>query len=316
MTALDLRGDVGSELDDPAHASRPVEHGIVRSLDPDRATILGHALELAGLRLAAPRRFPECPVGRCIALGRRHKRAVVAPLQLGEGIAEEFEKDRIGGEDGAVGGELGAGARAVDRVHQVTQVGIEQAHGRSPRSQRSYCFSFRYGSAQLSLCYVKDGITETSYNWRVKSQFKFRQNNIGLVPAERVASEPRSSAPGSGIALGGFQALQGPGTLLLELRRGQLARIDTARELHAEGDRLLLLRRQHHARACRRPSPLRPFCVRDPARIPIGPEPTEVLLQDHRLPRFGSGSLAGAQGGCERDGGDTMIHGRSPQVLS
>ncbi len=112
----------------------PVEDGIVRRLDPDRPPILGDALELARLRLAAPERLPEEPVRVAVAFGLGHEHRMTPPHDLGPRVAHEIEEIGIGDLDDAVRGKFDPCARSIECDHERTKIGIEKRHVAFPRS--------------------------------------------------------------------------------------------------------------------------------------------------------------------------------------
>ena len=132
---LDLRRDVGGELDDLGDATGAVENRAVGCLDPDHAAIFGNALELVGLRLTPVQRIPERAIGGRVALRRSYEVAVVLALQLAKRVADKVEEVGVGFQNGAVGGERDASMRTIDAVEQRTQRGSEQTHRQVPNQR-------------------------------------------------------------------------------------------------------------------------------------------------------------------------------------
>ncbi|KNY20250.1 hypothetical protein [Methylobacterium sp. ARG-1] len=81
-----------------------------------------------------------------------------------------------------------------------------------------------------------------------------------------------------------FQPLQSALILVIELRRRHLAGIDTARELLAVLQRVLLLLAQRHTCSCGRLGALGPFRVADPTGIAICSEACDIFLEKRGSP--------------------------------
>jgi hypothetical protein len=64
---MNMRGDVGGEIDDPDRTAIRIGDRVVSHLDPDLASALCDALVLGRLEVAAPEPFPELPIGRTLA---------------------------------------------------------------------------------------------------------------------------------------------------------------------------------------------------------------------------------------------------------
>ncbi len=77
-----LAGDIDGHLDDLQDFALPVEHRIVRPLDPDIATTLGDAMILASLKLSATKFVPECGVFGAGCVVSRHEQAMVLTAHL------------------------------------------------------------------------------------------------------------------------------------------------------------------------------------------------------------------------------------------
>ncbi len=107
-------GDVGGELHHLARSAGGIQHRVVAGLDPHLAPVPANPAELAGLELAASQRLPEGAVGSGVAFLRRHEHGVLLPAHLVERVANRGQEVGVGGQDGAVEGELDHRLHPVD----------------------------------------------------------------------------------------------------------------------------------------------------------------------------------------------------------
>jgi len=92
------RGDVGGDLDDPAHLAAHDDR-IVGGLDPDFATALGDPLESTGFKIPGAEPLPEFAILPRSRIGRFAEQAVVLADDFGQLVADGTTEVFVGGQD-------------------------------------------------------------------------------------------------------------------------------------------------------------------------------------------------------------------------